>query len=330
MISSSALRGKSIIVIGGGAGNFVVLSALRHYPVKLSSIVSMADSGGSTGKLRDQYGVLPPGDIRCSLVALSDAGRTLRDLFNYRFTTGDLKEHSFGNIFLSTLEKITGSFDGAVAEASRILNIKGSVIPVTLDNVHLCARLTSGLVVKGEANIDIPRHNPEIPIADVWLSPQARINPKARKAILSADMIIIGPGDIYTSLIPNLLVRGVVRAIKKSRAKKVYVCNLMTKFGETHGFKARDFVGAIEGHLGKRVLDYAIFNNKKPPVAVSRRYLEENSHFVDVSGLDLEGRKPKYILADLLDPGPFIRHNPRKKLAELLIRLLLRDENNSS
>jgi len=139
MNSSSPFSEKHIVVIGGGAGNFVVLSALRDYPVKLSSVVSMADSGGSTGKLRDQYGVLPPGDIRCSLVALSDAGKTLRDLFNYRFTTGDLREHNFGNIFLSVLEKITGGFDKAVAEASRILNIKGRVIPVTLDNIHLCA-----------------------------------------------------------------------------------------------------------------------------------------------------------------------------------------------
>jgi uncharacterized cofD-like protein len=328
MISSPALSGKRIVVIGGGAGNFVVLSALRRHPVWLSSIVSMADSGGSTGKLRDQYGVLPPGDIRRSLVALSDAGQTLRDLFNYRFATGDLKEHSFGNIFLSALEKITGSFDRAVAEASRILNIKGSVIPVTLDNVHLCARLANSLVVKGEANIDIPKHDPQIPIEEVWLSPEAKINPEAGKAILSADMIIIGPGDIYTSLVPNLLVKGVVGAIRKSKAKKVYVCNLMTKFGETHGFKAQDFVDAIERYLGKNVLDCAVFNDKKPPAAVARRYLEENSHFVDVSGLDLEHKKPRYILADLLDSGRFVRHNPRKKLAGVLMQLLSGNESN--
>jgi len=349
MTSPSIPLGKRIVVIGGGAGCFVVLSALRDYPVQLSSIVSMADSGGSTGKLRDQYGVLPPGDIRCSLVALSDASPTLRDLFNYRFSTGDLGGHSFGNIFLSALEKITGRFDKAVAEASRILKIKGSVIPITLDNVHLCAQLANGLVVKGEANIDIPKHDPQIPIDKVWLSPKARANPEAVKAILSADMIVIGPGDVFTSLVPNLLVEGVVEAIKESRAVKVYVCNLMTKFGETHGFKAQDFVDAIERYLGRRVLDYAVFNNKKPPAAVSRRYLEENSHFVDVSDLDSGHKKPRYILADLLDPAPFkdrhstlgrrrvlkrcgvdfrplVRHNPRKKLAQLLMRLLLGNE----
>lgn len=396
MTSSSALhlRERRIVVIGGGAGNFVVLSALRHYPVRLSSIVSMADSGGSTGKLRDQYGVLPPGDIRCSLLALSDAGPTLRDLFNYRFIAGDLGEHSFGNIFLTALEKITGSFDKAVKEASRILNIRGSVIPVTLDNVHLCAQLANGLVVKGEANIDVPKHDPRIPIEEVWLSPKAKANPEAVRAISSADMIVIGPGDIFTSLVPNLLVKSVAGAIRKSKAKKVYVCNLMTKFSETHGFRAKDFVDVIERYLGRNVLDYAIFNNRKPPAAVARRYLKENSHFVeppciermvplrheipptlkrgaesrtkgclandtmpggplvrrmDVSGLDLKRKKPKYILADLLDPAPFgdkrlalsqrqvskrcgvdsgplVRHNPRRKLAKILMRLLSQDE----
>jgi uncharacterized cofD-like protein len=317
---------KRIVTISGGTGSFVVLSALRDYPVLLSSIVSMADSGGSTGKLRDQYGVLPPGDIRRSLVALSDAGQTLRDLFNYRFRTGDFTEHNFGNIFLSALEKITGSFDKAVAEASRVLNIKGEVIPVTLDNVHLCARLATGLVIKGEANIDVPKHNPEIPIENIWLSPKAKVNPKAVRAIMSADMIVIGPGDIYTSIIPNLLVKGMTTAIRRSRAKKVYVCNLMTKFGETHGFKARDFVDAVERYLGRGVLDYAVFNNKKPPAGVVGRYLEENSHLVDVSNLDLEHKKPRYILADLLDAGRFVRHNPRKKLARVLMRLLSGDE----
>jgi uncharacterized cofD-like protein len=313
---------KHIITIGGGTGSFIVLSALRDYPVRLSSIVSMADSGGSTGKLRDQYGVLPPGDIRRSLVALSDAGQTLRDLFNYRFRTGDFTEHNFGNIFLSVLEKITGSFDKAVTEASRVLNIKGEVIPVTLDNVHLCARLASGLVIKGEANIDVPKHNPEIPIEDIWLSPKAKANPQAVRVIMSADMIVIGPGDLYSSIIPNFLVGGIGTALKRSRAKKIYCCNLMTKFGETHGFKAQNFVDAIEKYIGRNVLDYAVFNGKKPPPRVLKHYLEENSRFVDVSGLDLKREKPKYILADLLDSGEFIRHNPRKKLAKVLMRLL--------
>ena len=318
----SASGGKKIVVIGGGTGSFMVLSALRDYPVELTSIVSMADNGGSTGRLRDQYGVLPPGDIRRALVALSDTSQTLRDLFNYRFSSGDLKEHNFGNIFLSALEKITGNFTDAVSLASKILNIKGKVLPVTLNDVTLYAQLANNVVIKGETNIDVPKHNPETPIKKVWLEPVAKINPEARKAILSADMIVIGPGDLFTSIIPNFLVSGVAATIKKSRAKKVYVCNLMTKFGETHGFKARDFVDTIERYLGKNVLDYAVFNNKRPSPKVLRYYLQENSHFVDGRDLSLQNKKPQYIMADLLDSGRFVRHNPRKKLAKLIISLL--------
>lgn len=298
-----------------------MLSALRRYPVHLTSIVSMADNGGSTGRLRDQYGVLPPGDVRRALVALSDAPQTLRDLFNYRFSSGDLKEHNFGNIFLSTLEKMTGNFAEALKVVSQILNIKGSVMPVTLKNITLYAQLANGVVIKGETNIDKPKHNPELPIKKVWLSPQARINPEAKKAILSADMIVIGPGDLFTSIVPNFLVDGVIATIKKSKAKKVYVCNLMTKFGETHCFKAHDFLNKVEEYLGKETLDYAVFNNKKPAPKILKRYLEENSHFVDVSGLDLKGKKPKLVLANLLDQGSFVRHNPRKKLAKVLMAL---------
>lgn len=324
MIKRKKQKIPRIVVIGGGTGTFVVLSALRNckVPLHLTAIVTMADSGGSTGRLRDQYGVLPPGDIRRALVALSGASNTLRELFNYRFETGDLKGHSFGNIFLSTLEKVTGNFGNAVKEAARVLNINGEVIPVTLDNINLCAELADGNIVRGETNIDIPRHDPTIPIKKVWLEPRAQINPEARRAILAADMIVIGPGDLYTSLIPNLLVRGVAPAIKKSRAKKVYVCNLMTKSGETHGFKARDFLDVVEKHLGRGILGWAIFNNKKPSASVLRKYEKEGSHFVSIAGLNGGPDKPRCIFADLLDSGKFIRHNPRKKLAKVLLSFI--------
>ncbi|MBI2669757.1 MAG: YvcK family protein [Candidatus Yanofskybacteria bacterium] len=313
---------KKVVVIGGGTGTFVVLTALRDYSVELSAVVSMADNGGSTGRLRDQYGVLPPGDIRRALVALSDTSQTLRSLFNYRFSSGDLRGHNFGNIFLSALEKITGNFGDAVKLGSEILNIKGSVIPVTLDNTTLHAQLASDAVVRGETNIDIPKHDPTVPIKKVWLDPPAHINSEAIKAILAADMIVIGPGDLYTSIIPNLLVEGMAAAIKNSKARKVYICNLMTKFGETHGFKAQDFVNTVEKYLSRGILDYAVFNNKKPSASVLKRYLKENSHFVEISGLRDNGRKPKFISANLLDIGNFVRHNPKKKLAKILISLL--------
>lgn len=315
-------------MIGGGTGTFAVLSALKDCPLNLTAIVSMADDGGSTGALRDQYGVLPPGDIRRALVALSQESQTLRDLFNYRFGNGDLSGHSFGNIFLSALEKLSGNFALAVKEASRVLNLKGSVLPVTLNNVRLYARLADGEVLKGETNIDIPRAGPYVRarISKVWLNPHAKINPEARSAILSADLIVVGPGDLYTSLIPNLLVRGVPEAIKKSCAKKVFVCNLMTKYGETHGFRAEDFVAEIEKYLGRDVLDYAVFNSKKPRAKTLTRYKKERAMFIEPPNIKHsmfdKNRNPKYILADLLNDGPFIRHSPRQKLAKVLISLL--------
>ena len=321
---------KSVVVIGGGTGTFMVLSALRDYNLSLTAIVSMADDGGSTGVLRDQYGVLPPGDVRRALVALSQESKTLRELFNYRFGVGDLEGHSFGNIFLSALEKLTGDFASAVNEASKVLNIRGRVLPVTLNNIRLNARLMDGKILKGETNIDIPREGvfragrERAKIDKVWLSPQAKINQEARRAILSADLIIIGPGDLYTSLIPNLLVSGVSETIKKSKAKKVYVCNLMTKYGETHGFRAEDFVKEIEKYLGKNVLNFAIFNSKKPAAGILRKYKKEKAEFVDLPLYQhsvLVKGAPKYILANLLAPGPFIRHD-HKKLAKVLTRLL--------
>lgn len=303
----------------------MVLSALKGYPLDLTAIVSMADDGGSTGILRDQYGVLPPGDVRRALVALSQESETLRKLFNYRFESGGLAGYSFGNIFLSALEKIKGDFASAVLEASRVLNVRGRVLPVTLDNVRLNAKLSDGKIIKGETNIDIPKTKLRAKIEKVWLSPSAKINAAAKNAILEADLVIIGPGDLYTSLIPNLLVKGVPEALKKSKAKKVYVCNLMTKFGETHDFKAEDFIGEIEKYLGHGGLDYAVFNNRKPHAKVLKRYKKEKAEFIDppiVRSSVSNNNSSKYIFADLLDDGPFIRHNPRQKLAKVLISLL--------
>lgn len=314
---------KKIVTIGGGTGTFMVLNALKDYPMHLSAIVSMADDGGSTGILRDEYGVLPPGDIRRALVALSRSGDTMRNLFNYRFDGGGFHGHSFGNLFLSALERTTGNFADAVREASQILNIAGEVIPVTLDNVRLHARLEDGSVIRGERNIDIPKTKSRSRISKVWLKPRGRINPAARRALLVADMIIIGPGDLYTSIIPNLLVRGMPQAIRKSKAKKIYIANLMTKFGETHGFGANDFVEAVEKYLGEKILDLVIFNSKKPPAAVLRRYKKEKAEFIEPPAPKSRSRgKPEFILRDLLDKGKFVRHERRGKLAKVILSLL--------
>ena len=312
---------KHVVVIGGGTGTFTVLSALKKYPLHLSVIVSMADDGGSTGMLRDQYGVLPPGSVRQSLVALSDSESILRELFSYRFNEGGLHGHNFGNLFLTALEKITGDFTLALREASIILNVNGEVVPVTLDDVRLYAELEDGKMLRGETQIDIPKSANRTPIKKVWLQPEAKMNPSVRRVLHHADLIVIGPGDLYTSVIPNLLVKGVSEAIRASKAKKVYITNTMTKFGETSGFSGKDFVEKTEEYLGKKVLDYVIFNNKKPAASVLKKYKKERAELVSIEGLNLKNKKPKYIFADLLDPGALIRHN-QKKLAKVILSLL--------
>jgi uncharacterized cofD-like protein len=315
---------KKIVAIGGGTGTFMVLSALKDSPVHLTAIVSMADDGGSTGVLRDDYGVLPPGDVRRALVALSRENVSMRKLFNYRFKTGGLNGHSFGNLLLTALEKVTGDFASAVREASRILNINGEVAPITLDNVRLHARLVDGTVIHGETNIDIPIDGARAPIEKVWLEPQATINPCAKRAIQEADLIVIGPGDLYTSIIPNLLVRGTRAAIAKSKAKKVFMCNLMTKAGETDGFVAEGFLTAMEQYLGKDVLDYAIFNSREPSPAILKQYERERAEFIAPPSVESQSRtsKPKYIVTDLIGNGKLMRHGPRKKVAEAILALL--------
>lgn len=312
-------RVKKIVVIGGGTGVFTVLSGLRKFPLDLTAVVTMADDGGSTGVLREEFGILPPGDVRRVLVAMADTDkRLLSELFNYRFKEGGLSGHAFGNIMLTALERICGNFEKAVEEAARILGVRGSVLPVTLDNVRLCAELEDGTIIRGETNIDVPKHNARLRIIRLFLEPKARMNTRVRKAILESDMIIIGPGDFYTSIIPNLVVEGVSDAIKKSKAKKIYVVNLMTKYGETNGFKAENFVEIIERYLGLGVIDYVVMNNKKLSVERMRRYEKENSGFVEINNLS---KTSKLILADLLRARGFVRHDP-DKLAKVIISLL--------
>lgn len=310
------------MVIGGGTGVFSALSGLKHYFTDLTAVVTMADDGGSTGMLREEFGILPPGDIRRALLALSRSeNQTLRDLWSYRFKEGSgLHGHSFGNLMLTALERITGSFEGAIAEASKILECEGGAVPVTLNQPKLFAELENGQTIAGETNIDIPAHDGNLKIKRVWLSPVAKINPALRRVLLAADAIVIGPGDLYTSIVPNLLVSGVPEIIKKSKAKKIYVVNLMTKFGETNGFRAKDFVEAIERYLGKGVLDYVLVNTKRPERERLKKYAMEKAAFVEFDEMPVnEGVVP--ICADLLRPRGFLRHDP-EELAKVIVSLL--------
>jgi uncharacterized cofD-like protein len=250
---------KKITVIGGGTGTFVVLSGLKDYSLDLSVVVSMMDSGGSTGKLRDQLGVLPPGDLRQCLVALSDAPLLWRKLFLYRFETGDFKGHNFGNLFLAALEKVSSDYDEAIETASYVLKTKGRVIPVTHDKLHLAVEYENGKTVTGEGLID-ENHSERSKIRKAFLTPSGGANKKAIEAIQKSDYIIVGPGDLYTSIIPVLLVKGIKESIIKSKAKLVFIMNLMTKSGQTSGYKATDHLIDLEKYLGKKP-EFILINN---------------------------------------------------------------------
>lgn len=311
---------KKIVVTGGGTGVFAVLSGLKKYPVDLTAIITMADDGGSTRILREEFGILPPGDIRRALVALSHSdNKMLSNLFNYRFKEGaGLRGHNFGNLLLTALERITGSFSAAIDEAGKILSVEGSVVPVTLDKPRLMAELENGKIIKGETNIDIPSHDGHLKVKRVWLAPAARLNPGAKKALLEADAIVLGPGDLYTSLAPNLLVRGFREALRASRGKKIYVANIMTKFGETNGFRVEDFLKIVMGMIGEETLNYVLINTKKPNSARLKKYAEERAEFVEWIKLP---PKPTPIFGDFLRDQGFLRHDP-DKLARAIVSLI--------
>ncbi len=238
--------------MGGGTGTFVVLSGLKQHNVDLGVIVNMMDSGGSTGRLRVQLGVLPPGDIRQCFVALSEAPDLWRRLFLYRFDNGDFAGHNFGNIFLSALEKVSVNYDEVLETASFVLKTKGKVLPVTHEKTHLCVEYVDGAIVKGEANIDSNFHEQNI-IKKAFLEPSVAAYPPALQRIGESDLIVIGPGDLYTSIIPLFLVEGVREALQTTKAKLVYVVNLMTKSGQTNNYTAKDHVHDIEQYLGKQI-----------------------------------------------------------------------------
>lgn len=289
-----------IAVIGGGTGSFTLLSALKNHTKQIAAIVNMVDDGGSTGVLRDELGTLPPGDVRQCLVALSDSPR-IRDLFNYRFEKGSMLGHSFGNILLSALEKMTGSFSEAVSTASDILRINGVVLPATLDNVRLKMHWPDvSVTLNGERTIDTNyfKHDPRK--ATLSLVPKATVNPVAIKAIEQADLIVIAPGDLYTSLGPLLIIDGIGDALKRSKAVKMYICNLVTKDGQTNKFTVSDHASEIERFAGNKFLDYVIYNHQKPSRELIKKYSEEKAYITDVDIKNLNKMHFKSIGGDFL------------------------------
>lgn len=274
---------KKIVVIGGGTGTYQVLSGLKKYPVELSAIISMTDSGGSNRVIRDEFGLLPTSDIRQCMVALASetSHRLLRELFTYRYNQGTgISGMTFGNLFMAALTDIYGSQEKAIEKTCEMLDVEGQVIPVTYDNVHLVARYDHGKQVLGEHHIDeseekIGKHK----IVELEVFPEGSANKKALQAIKEADLIILGPGDLYTSVICNLVVKGIARAIRQSKAKKVFIMNLMTRFGQTRGMTAKDHLGELKKYLGKGAVDVCLVNRTKNfPRGILARYKEERAY----------------------------------------------------
>jgi uncharacterized cofD-like protein len=313
-------RGPKIVAIGGGHGLSHLLLGLKEYTANLTAIVTVADSGGSSGRLREEFNIVAPGDIRNCLVALADAPALMGELFQYRFAeNSQLKGHNFGNLFLTAMVQITkGDFKKAVEESSKVLAIRGKVIPSTVHNVHLVAEYIDGSRTEGEAKI--PKTN--IPIKRVYLTDEnAEVTPEALTTIAEADIVVLGPGSLYTSIIPNLIINGMPEAIARSSAYKIYVCNVMTQPGETDGFAASDHVRVLTEHAIPQIVNACIINSATIPESALQRYKAETSYPVAPDVEKIKAMGYKVIATDLLDVKDFIRHDS-KKLTETLIKLI--------
>lgn len=289
-----------LAVIGGGTGSFTLLSALKQYSKSIAALVNMADDGGSTGVLRDELGALPPGDIRQCLVALSDSPK-VRAVFDYRFEKGTFQGHAFGNLFLTALEQMNGSFSDAVETASEILRVNGMVIPATLDDVRLKMEWPeASTILNGERVIDAEffAHDPRR--ATLSLVPEAVANPMAIDAILRADVVVVAPGDLYTSLGPLLVIDGIGEALEKTKAKVLYVCNLVTKQGQTEGFTVADHADEIERLAGRSFLDYVLYNDQTPDEEMASRYKAEGAYIVEPDKGNLRKKHYKTIKGEFL------------------------------
>ncbi|MFZ5800628.1 MAG: gluconeogenesis factor YvcK family protein [Candidatus Omnitrophota bacterium] len=314
-------RGPKIVTVGGGTGLSVILHGLKEYSNNITAIVTVADDGGSSGRIREEFDILPPGDIRNCLVALADAEPLMRDLFQFRFDKESaLEGHSFGNLFITAMTKLTGDFEKAVKESSKILAIRGRVIPATLNKVKLAAEFEDGSRVLGEAKI--PKKN--VPISQVYLTPEgSQPTRDALQAIQEAEIIVMGPGSLYTSVIPNLLVKGITEAIVASRVPKIYICNVMTQSGETDGYTAYDHVQALISHTHKDVINTCIVNIAKAPSELLERYEKEKSFPVKADSEKIRQMGYRVIEDEIISHTDFVRHDP-DKLARIIVGTLVK------
>ncbi len=323
----------NVVAIGGGTGLSSLLRGIKNLvPDKisdLSAIVTVSDNGGSSGRLREELGIPAPGDIRNCISALAEDEDILTQVFQYRFKKGEgLKGHSFGNLFLTVLTDITGSFLEAIETTSDILKIKGKIIPSTEEEVDLIAKFTDGKVIKGETQITEYGKKLVAKIEKIWLEPE---NPKAPdeaiEKIQNADLIILGPGSLFTSVIPNLLIPEIKEAVLSSKAKKLYISNVMTQFGETDNFKVSDHINAIHNAVGTVFIDMVIANIKMPSLETMEKYKKENAEPVILDEEEINKIGITIFAEHLLEEGKFARHNPYKltRLIENIIDMLKKE-----
>ena len=310
-----------VVVIGGGTGLSTMLRGLKQYTSHITAIVTVGDDGGGSGKLREDLGMLPPGDIRNCILALADTEPLMEDLLQYRFTEGSLKGQCFGNLFLAAMVGISENFEDAVQKMSSVLAVKGKVLPVTLDDMKLIAELENGEIIEGESKIPSEVIVRKTRIKKIAIKPiDAKPLEEAIKAINNADVIIMGPGSLYTSIIPNLLVKGIPEAICKSPAKKVYISNVMTQPGETDGFKVSNHLKVLMDYGVAESIDYVIANNGIIPPDIKEKYAKENAELVVLDYENISNLNVNVIEADLIKiTKRYVKHNA-EKLAELIMK----------
>lgn len=315
-----SLNGPRVVVIGGGTGMPVLLRGLKDLPIQLTALVTVADDGGSTGRIRHEMDIPAPGDIRNVIAALSDAEPMLLELFQHRFSVGNgLSGHSLGNLLLAAMTSLTGNFYTGIKEISRVLNVKGEILPISNENMVLHAEMVDGVVVSGESKIPLANKR----IKRVFLTPEyVRPLPNALEAINKADLVVISPGSLYTSILPNLIIPKIDQAIRKTKGKVVYVCNVMTQAGETAGYTASDHVRAICRHIGEGSVDSIVVHNESIKQTVRDVYAEENAEPVIYDIEQLLEMGLQIIEGDIVEyTQNTVRHNT-EKISKLLYSIL--------
>lgn len=310
----------AITCIGGGTGLSTMLRGLKYHTANITAIVTVTDDGGGSGVLREELGMPPPGDIRSCIQALSNIEPTMEKLMSYRFSSGCLEGQSFGNLLLAAMNGISASFDEAVARMGEVLAITGRVLPVTNEDIRLMAEFADGSVIYGESKIYEAKkaHNCRIKRVQILPSPVSAL-PESVKAILESDLIILGPGSLYTSIIPNLLVGGVVKAIESSKAKKLYICNIMTQPGETEGYTVSDHISELFRHSSNRLFDMCLVNDKPPPPELISRYSEEGAAQIHVDADRIKSLGVELFQAPFAEQHRgLLRHNPEVLSMEIM------------